>query len=184
METEAIKELNTTFNTQFEEYYTKFRAIFFDEAERIFSKYPALTAISWFQYTPFINESGDPSEFIADTNDFSIIYDKKNFIGSNDTKHDNKEQAIVGIDNTEIVSSAWNEIKSFLTEFNNEFYLNTFGNFRWVLLAKDGWYSDVYLPTLPKTVEVIDAELKAQKEKINGELTGEVAVEEPVAAAG
>lgn len=115
----------------------------------IFNKYPTLESFGWTQYTPYFND-GNETYFRANI-DYLFINDEwveesewiseKNIINWGTW---NKKLSItegrVEVENPKwdpILSEAYSEILEFLKQFDNDFYLEKFGNDAKVKITKD-----------------------------------------------
>lgn len=123
---------------------------FKDFKNYIFNKYPKLESFGWTQYTPYFND-GNETYFHANI-DYLFINDEwveesewiseKNII--NWGTWNNKLSIVEGkveVENPKwdpILSEAHNEILEFLRQFDNDFYLEKFGNDAKVKITKDG----------------------------------------------
>lgn len=124
--------------------------IFDDFRHHIFSKYQQLESFGWTQYTPYFND-GEACIFYANT-DYLIIngeyaedsnwFNKENVINWGQWNRDLKiHEGRVEEPNTnynEELVNAYNEIVSFLSNFDNDFYLSKFGDHAEVIVTKTG----------------------------------------------
>lgn len=124
--------------------------IFDDFRHHIFSKYQQLESFGWTQYTPYFND-GEACIFYANT-DYLIIngeyaedsnwFNKENVINWGQWNRDLKiHEGRVEDPNTnynEELVNAYNEIVSFLSNFDNDFYLSKFGDHAEVIVTKTG----------------------------------------------
>jgi len=92
---------------------------FKDFKDYIFNKYPTLESFGWTQYTPYFND-GNETYFRANI-DYLFINDE----WVEDSEWDS------------ILSEAYSEILEFLKQFDNDFYLEKFGNDAKVKITKD-----------------------------------------------
>ena len=124
--------------------------IFEDFYKYIFDKYSKLESFGWTQYTPYFSD-GDENIFSANTDYISI-----NGELVNDSKWLNEKNVVtwgtwdrvdkvykgrIEEDNPDydsVLSEAHNEITSFLSNFDDEFYLRKFGNHAEILVTKNG----------------------------------------------
>lgn len=125
------------------------QSIFDDFRNHIFNKYSELESFGWKQYTPYFND-GDACLFYANI-DYLIINDeyaedsnwfnKENIINWGQWNKDLKEH--VGrveepnMNYNQLLVNAYNEIVSFLGNFDNDFYLTKFGDHAEVTITKD-----------------------------------------------
>lgn len=125
-------------------------SLFDDFRHHIFDKYTQLQSFGWTQYTPYFND-GDSTIFNANT-DYLIINDEF----AEDSNWFNKENVInLGQWNRELkihegrieepnpnyneeLVKAYNEIISFLSNFDNDFYLSKFGDHAEIIVTKNG----------------------------------------------
>lgn len=123
----------------------------FDEfREYIFDKYPLLNSFGWTQYTPYFND-GETCVFYANI-DYLIINDEyaedsnwfynmnvidwgkwnpitKSYHGRIEEPNEKYNQ---------ILFDAHDEIVSFLSNFDNDFFLNKFGDHAEIIVTKSG----------------------------------------------
>lgn len=114
--------------------------LFLEFSKQIFQKYPKLQSFGWTQYTPYFND-GDACVFNANV-DYLFIngkpaeesdwYSEKNVIDWG--KFDRETKTYVGrveepnIKFTKELFDACQEIREFLQNFDNDFYLSKFGD--------------------------------------------------------
>lgn len=151
---EKLKELrtkNSKINELKKEIVSISDSIFEDFRNHIFSKYQQLKSFGWTQYTPYFND-GEACVFYANT-DYLIINDEY----AEDSNWFNTENVInwgqwnrelkiyegrVEEPNTnynQTLVDAHGEIIDFLSNFDNDYYLNKFGDHAEVIVTKDGF---------------------------------------------
>ena len=123
----------------------------FDEfREHVFNKYPELESFGWTQYTPYFND-GEACTFYTNINylkindeyaDESDWISPINIIKSGNWNRDLKvyegREEEPNEDYNEALVNTCDEIISFLENFDNDFYLNKFGDHAEVIVTKNG----------------------------------------------
>ncbi len=130
--------------------------IFNQYCEDIFKSSDLLESFSWSQYTPYFND-GSPCIFSANTDyiklngqyvDESDWFQEKNI--TNYGKWDQKSKTYVGreeVDNPNYnkgLAELADKIRDFLSSFDDDFYVNKFGDHCEITVTKDGISVDEY----------------------------------------
>ena len=130
--------------------------IFTDLTKTIFEEHPKVKSFGWSQYTPYFND-GDTCYFSVNT-DYIYIngepVDESNWI--NETKVTNygtwdREKRVYegrtevpNLDYDPDLSKANDEIKEFLSNFDNDFFMSQFGDHAEITVTEDGVSVDEY----------------------------------------
>ncbi len=127
--TEAYKELKEKITELRRQATEEGRAVFRDGFEQFFKDHPVLEQVSWTQYTPYFND-GDTCTFSAQNDSIYI----------NGTDYAEHEFSKYGADRCtdEVKKAAGLAILDFLAVFDNEDYLNMFGDHARVTVTKEG----------------------------------------------
>lgn len=130
--------------------------IFTECAKSIFDEHPKVKSFSWRQYTPYFND-GETCIFSADTdyinvNDESVdeaewmsptIITKYGTWNRELRKYEGREEELNPKFDPEM-AKAVEEIREFLSHFENDFYLNQFGDHAEITITADGVSIDEY----------------------------------------
>jgi len=130
--------------------------IFTDLTKTIFEDHPKVKSFGWNQYTPYFND-GETCEFSANTDYIHINsepVDESDWI--NETKITNygtwnREKRVYegrtevpNLDYDPELSKASEEIREFLRNFDNDFFLSQFGDHAEVTITAEGVSVDEY----------------------------------------
>ena len=130
--------------------------IFTDLTKTIFEDHPKVKSFGWNQFTPYFND-GETCEFSANTDYIHINgepVDESDWI--NETKITNygtwnREKRVYegrtevpNLDYDPELSAASDEIREFLSNFDNDFFLSQFGDHAEITITSEGVSVDEY----------------------------------------
>lgn len=130
--------------------------IFLSSFKKLFEETPKLKSFAWSQYTPYFND-GDTCYFSANT-DYLIIngepeddaiwsQEKKVISWGTWNKEKRTYEGRIEQDNPDYdkeLSDSVENIKKFLSLFDNDFYQNQFGDHTLVTVTADGFRTEDY----------------------------------------
>jgi hypothetical protein len=153
---EVLRKKHTEMQKLKQELLETSNKIFIEFTKTIFEEYPKIKSFSWKQYTPYFND-GDTCTFSVDTNYICVndeYVDEVNWLHpTNITNYGNWNRELkvyegqVETPNSEYdeeMAKAVEEIREFLSEFDDDFYLHQFGDHAEVTITADGVSIDEY----------------------------------------
>lgn len=130
--------------------------IFTDLTKTIFEDHPKVESFGWSQYTPYFND-GDTCTFSANTD---WIYINGNPVDESDWVNETKitnygtwnrekkeyegRTEVANLDYDPELSKATEEIKEFLSNFENDFFMSQFGDHAEITITANGVSVDEY----------------------------------------
>ena len=130
--------------------------IFTDLTKTIFEDHPKVESFGWSQYTPYFND-GDTCTFSANTDwiyingnpvDESDWVDETKITNYGTWNREKKEYEgrteVANLDYDPELSKATEEIKEFLSNFENDFFMSQFGDHAEITITANGVSVDEY----------------------------------------
>jgi hypothetical protein len=130
--------------------------IFTDCTKTIFEDHPKVKSFSWTQYTPYFND-GDTCTFSADTNYITVndervdeadwmsptIITKYGTWNREKRVYEDREEELNPKYDPEMVKAV-DEIRDFLSHFDDDFFLSQFGDHAEITITSEGVSIDEY----------------------------------------
>lgn len=151
-----LRDKNSEINSLKKETYMLSNEIFEDWCKNVFTKHPKVESFGWNQYTPYFND-GDTCIFSANTDYLTIngeYVDDSNWVGSTivtnwgtynrETKTYEGKVEIPNENHDKELEDAADEIRNFLNTFNDDFYMEKFGDHTEITVSAEGIEVDEY----------------------------------------
>lgn len=149
---EKQKEIQILKNEMLEES----KKIFTEVSKSIFEDNPKIKSFSWTQYTPYFND-GDACTFSADTDYISVNgerVDEAKWINpvtvktwgnwNRETRTYEGREEVPNLDYDKELADGVEEIREFLSHFDNDFFLQQFGDHAQITVTSEGVNIDEY----------------------------------------
>jgi len=147
---EILKLKNKEIRKLKEEVYEISKTAFEEGCHAIFAKYEALGSFSWNQYTPYFND-GETCVFSANTDYIKVngeYAEDSDWISektitsygtyNRDTKKYEGRVEVVNESYDKELAAATREIQEFLNLFDNDFYMDRFGDHTEITVGREG----------------------------------------------